>query len=245
MPAQGKDGTVQLPVMANPNMIAVVPAFNEVETVGEAVRRIHAMGYGAVVVDDGSVDGTAIAAGYAGAPVLSMPINVGVGAAMRTGFRYAVAHGFKRVVPVVCVLPPQPEGHPTQVGKADEGVELVIGSRFAEGYETGGPRRWTMRALAWAVSRSVGVDLDDVTSGFRIVSEPLLSHFAQEFPSEYLADTVEAILQAHAYGASIAQVSIPMDQRVAGDATSTFMAGGHLGRMAIAMIARKPQGMGR
>jgi glycosyltransferase involved in cell wall biosynthesis len=234
-----------LVVMANPNMIAVVPAYNEVETVGEAVRRIRAVGYPVVVVDDGSVDGTAVAAGHAGAAVLRMPINVGVGAAMRTGFRYAVEHGFKRVVQVDADLQHQPEAIPTLVAKADEGVELVIGSRFAEGYEAKGPRRWTMRVLARAVSRNVGVELDDVTSGFRIVSEPLLSHFAEEFPSEYLADTVEAILQAHAYGASIAQVSIPMEQRVAGEATPTLVAAGHLGRMAIAMIARKPQGMGR
>jgi glycosyltransferase involved in cell wall biosynthesis len=234
-----------LVLMANPNMIAVVPAYNEVETVGEAVRRIRAVGYPVVVVDDGSVDGTAVAAGHAGAAVLRMPINVGVGAAMRTGFRYAVEHGFKRVVQVDADLQHQPEAIPTLVAKADEGVELVIGSRFAEGYEAKGPRRWTMRVLARAVSRNVGVELDDVTSGFRIVSEPLLSHFAEEFPSEYLADTVEAILQAHAYGASIAQVSIPMEQRVAGEATPTLVAGGHLGRMAIAMIARKPQGMGR
>jgi glycosyltransferase involved in cell wall biosynthesis len=231
-----------LPVMANLTTIAVVPAFNEVETVGEAVQRVRAMGYPVVVVDDGSTDATAVAAAHAGATVLTMPINIGVGGAMRTGFRYAVEHGYKRVIQVDADLQHPPESIPALMERSDAGVELVIGSRFAAGYQTDGHRRIAMRALAGIVSRNVGVQLDDVTSGFRVISEPLLGHFAEAYPSEYLGDTVEAILQANAFGASIDQVSIPMDQRTAGEATSSVAASAHLGRLAISLIAGKPQG---
>ena len=231
--------------MANQSTLAVVPAHNEVETIGEVVRRIEAVGYPSVVIDDGSSDGTGTAARHAGATVLTMPINVGVGGAMRTGFRYAVDNGFKRVVQVDGDLQHPPEAIPLLIEHADAGAELVIGSRFAEGYETGSHRRLAMRALAAIVSRNVGVHLDDVTSGFRVVSEPLLGHFAETYPSEYLADTVEAILQAAAFGATIDQVSVPMDQRTAGEATSNIAAGAHLGRLLISLIARKPQGMAK
>ena len=91
----------------------------------------------------------------------------------------------------------------------------------------------------------VGVHLDDVTSGFRVVSEPLLSRFADRYPAEYLGDTVESLLQAHASGATIVQVSVPMEQRSTGVATSRVAAGGHLARLAVAIVAGKPQGMGR
>lgn len=227
--------------MANLTTIAVVPAFNEVETVGEAVRRVTAIGYPVVVVDDGSTDGTPVAAAHAGATVLTLPINIGVGGAMRTGFKYAVAHGYKRVIQVDADLQHPPEAIPVLMERSDDGVELVIGSRFASGYQTGGHRRIAMRTLASIVSRNVGVQLDDVTSGFRVISEPLLGHFAEAYPSEYLGDTVEAILQANAFGASIDQVSIPMDQRTAGEATSSVAAGAHLGRLAISLVAGKPQ----
>jgi glycosyltransferase involved in cell wall biosynthesis len=228
--------------MANLTTIAVVPAFNEVETVGEAVRRVRAMGYPVVVVDDGSTDGTAGAASHAGANVLTMPINVGVGGAMRTGFRYAVEHGYKRVIQVDADLQHPPEAIPALMERSDAGVELVIGSRFAAGYKTDGHRRVAMRALGRIVSRNVGVQLDDVTSGFRVISEPLLGHFADAYPSEYLGDTVEAVLQASAFGATIDQVSIPMDQRTTGQATSSVAASAHLGRLAISLIAGKPKG---
>jgi glycosyltransferase involved in cell wall biosynthesis len=228
--------------MANLTTIAVVPAFNEVETVCEAVQRVRVMGYPVAVVDDGSTDATAVAAAHAGATVLTLPINIGVGGAMRTGFRYAVEHGYKRVIQVDADLQHPPESIPALMERSDAGVELVIGSRFAAGYQTDGHRRIAMRALARIVSRNVGVQLDDVTSGFRVISEPLLGHFADAYPSEYLGDTVEAILQASAFGASIDQVSIPMDQRTAGEATSTVAASAHLGRLAISLIAGKPQG---
>ncbi len=231
--------------MHPPSTLAVVPAHNEVETVGDVVRRIEAVGYPVVVIDDGSSDGTSAAARHGGATVLTMPINIGVGGAMRTGFRYAVNQGFKRVVQVDADLQHPPEAIPLLIERSDAGAELVIGSRFAAGYQAGGHRRVAMRVLAGIVSRNVGVRLDDVTSGFRVISEPLLGHFADAYPAEYLADTVEAILQARAFGASIEQVSIPMDQRTAGEATPTLTASAHLGRLVISLIARKPQGMAR
>lgn len=225
--------------------LVIVPALDEEGTVGDVVERIRALGLPVLVVDDGSTDDTAVRAAAAGADVVSLPINVGVGGAMRTGFRYAVERGYKRVVQVDGDLQHPPEAIPVLVAEADSGVDLVIGSRFGGGYETSGHRRLAMRLLAWWVSRRVGVHVDDVTSGFRVISEPLLGFFADHYPAEYLGDTVEAVLQAHAFGASIAQVPVPMDQRRAGTATSPLAAGGHLARMVVSIIAGKPGRMGR
>ncbi|MEA3511812.1 MAG: glycosyltransferase family 2 protein [Actinomycetota bacterium] len=231
--------------MSSVPTLVVIPAHNEVDTVGQVVRRVAAVGFPVLVVDDGSSDGTASAAMNAGATVVTMPVNLGVGGAMRAGFKYAVQHDYRRVVQVDADLQHPPEAIPTLIDAADDGVDLVIGSRFAEGYETEGYRRTAMRAVAAIVSRMVGVHLDDVTSGFRVVTEPLLSRFADRYPAEYLGDTVESLLQAHTSGATIAQVSVPMEQRAEGAATSRVAAGGHLARLAVAVVAGKPQRMGR
>jgi len=225
--------------------LVVIPAYNEVATVGEVVRRTRDAGLSSLVVDDGSSDDTVDAARRAGAVVISMPVNLGVGAAMRAGFKYAVGHGYQRVVQVDADLQHPPEAIHLLTDVADTGIDLVIGSRFAHGYKTGFSRRIMMRIVAGGVSRLVGVRLDDVTSGFRVVSEPLLRHFAQRYPAEYLGDTVESLLQAHSVGASIAQVEVPMDQRIAGVATSPIRAGGHLARLAVSVVAGKPRSMAK
>ena len=160
-------------------------------------------------------------------------------------FAYAVRQGFGRVVQVDGDLQHPPEAIPDLIAAADRGADLVIGSRFSAGYDVAGARRITMRLLAWLVSRRVGTRLDDVTSGFRVISEPLLSDFARQYPAEYLGDTVEAVLQAGASGATITQVSVPMEPRRHGSATPTIAAGGHMARLFVSMVARKPEGMAK
>jgi glycosyltransferase involved in cell wall biosynthesis len=168
-------------------------------------------------------------------------VNLGVGAALRTGFRYATRRGFKRVVQVDADLQHPPEAIPALLEAADRGAELVIGSRFAAGYQAG-PRRLGIRLLSAVVSRRIGTAVTDPTSGFKVVTEPLLSEFARFYPAEYLGDTVEALLQASAFGASIAEVEVPMLQRAAGDATATHHAAAHFARVLLAIVAGKKDG---
>jgi glycosyltransferase involved in cell wall biosynthesis len=231
--------------MTQHRTLVVVPAFNEENSVGEVVSRILDVGLPVLVVDDGSADMTAELARAAGAAVVCLPINIGVGGARRTGFRYAVDRGYHRVVQVDADLQHPPEAIAGLLEVADQGHDLVIGSRFARGYETGKHRRLAMKVLASWVSHRTKTNLDDVTSGFLVVTDPLLSVFAEHYPAEYLGDTVEAILQAHAFGASIAQVPVPMEARESGDATSSLAAGGHLARLTVSIIAGKPERMGR
>ncbi len=219
--------------------LIVVPAFNEETTVGQVVAGLRGLGFDVVVVDDGSRDGTAAAARAAGARVVRMPVNVGVGGALRCGFAYAVRRGYDRVVQVDADLQHQPDAVPALLAAADEtGAELVVGSRFAAGYRAPRSRRLLMRALARLVSRRVGSPFDDVTSGFRVITEPLLSRFARDYRTEYLADTVEALLAAHAGGARVVQVPARMAPRAGGAPTPSLQAAGHLLRLLLALAVR-------
>jgi glycosyltransferase involved in cell wall biosynthesis len=221
--------------------LVVIPALNERATVGLVVERVRNLGYPVVVIDDGSEDDTTSMATRAGATVVKLPVNLGVGGALRTGFRYAVRNGFDRVVVVDADLQHPPESIPILIAAADDGHDLVIGSRFDAGYESGTSRRLAMRLLASWVSRAVGTKLDDVTSGFRVISEPLLSTFAEVYPTDFLADTVESIVYADAAGARICQVPVEMNQRVAGAATSAPVAATHLARLGVALVAGRPR----
>lgn len=217
--------------------LAIIPAHNEEATVGRVVSQLADLGLRSLVIDDGSSDLTAAQAAAAGAVVLRHPTNIGVGGALRTGFAYAVRRGYERVVVVDADLQHEPGSIADLVAAADAtGAELMIGSRFAGGdYAVSGGRRLLMRYLARWVSRRVGVELDDVTSGFRVITEPLLSRFAREYPAEYLGDTVEAIMAAHRAGATVAQTGVRMGARAAGDPTSRLHAAGHLLRLALVL----------
>jgi len=212
------------PVHAN-NELVVVPAFNEQDSVGRVVEQVQSHGYDALVIDDGSSDRTAEVADTAGATVMRLPVNLGVGGALRCGFRYAVAHGYR----VVVQCDGDGQHDPAEIAKLlDEmqrsGADLVIGSRFgAENaqYQTGRVRRFVMRRLARMASRRTGVTMTDATSGFRAIGGDLLGSFAATYPTEYLGDTLESLARAGRAGFVVAEVPVRMRERAAGISTAS------------------------
>ncbi len=172
-----------------------------------------------VVIDDGSGDATTSVATQAGAIAIRLPFNTGVGGAVRTGLRYAEDHGYERAVVIDADGQHDPAGIAVLLAGLDRGNDLVLGSRFADpasDYRVGGLRRRAMRLLAWLVRRITGMRLTDVTSGYRAFSRRAIQVLAREFPSEYLADTVEVLLIAHAATLKIEEVPVPMRVRAGG-----------------------------
>lgn len=197
-----------------------IPALNEAGVVGTVVQevlRVLPPGSGVVVVDDGSTDGTGEVAARAGAMVVPMPYNVGVGGAMRAAFLFAVRNGYSRVAQVDADGQHEPEHLSALLGRLDD-VDVVIGARFAGvgSYSVRGPRRWAMKVLSATLSRITGTSLTDVTSGFRVSGPRAVRLFAFEYPSEYLGDTVESLVIAHRAGLKVAQVGVEMRPRQAG-----------------------------
>jgi glycosyltransferase involved in cell wall biosynthesis len=197
-------------------VLVVVPAWNEEASVGGVVRQLRRVVPDAdvLVVDDGSTDRTGVVATEAGARVATLPYNLGVGAALRTGFRYAVRQGYSAVVQVDA----DGQHDPTEVPRLLDrlaGADLVIGARRfgPDGYPVGRPRRWAMRAVAGLSSRLVGVRLTDATSGFRAFGPRAVACFAADFPAEYLGDTIEALPIAHRAGCRIVEVPVRMSPR--------------------------------
>jgi glycosyltransferase involved in cell wall biosynthesis len=168
-------------------------------------------------VDDGSTDATARVAGAAGARTLVLPFNIGVGGAMRAGYRYALRNGYTAVVQVDADGQHDATYLRALLAALDR-ADIVIGARFAgEGdYAAHGPRRWAMRLLATALSGLTGTRLTDVTSGFRAAGRRAIVVFAEHYPAEYLGDTVESLVIAARTGCRVAQIPVAMRPRAEG-----------------------------
>ena len=219
--------------------LVVMPAFNEssvIETVIDEVRDALPE-ISLLVVDDGSTDDTAARARAAGALVLQLPFNLGVGGAMRAGYKFATQNGFTNVVQVDADGQHNPADVLELIEKLD-GADIVIGARFAGrgAYSVSGPRRWAMVALAWTITKLAKTDLTDTTSGFRATGPRATRLFAEHFPAEYLGDTIESLVLASRAGYVIRQVPVEMRQRAGGTpSNNSLQSAVYLGRAIIAL----------
>ncbi|HET9500959.1 MAG TPA: glycosyltransferase family 2 protein [Marmoricola sp.] len=203
-------------------VLVIIPAWNEEGSIGDVITetRTTCPEVDVLVVDDGSADATGAAARKAGAQVCQLPYNLGVGGAMRAGYRYALRHGYDIAVQVDA----DGQHDPAYLASLFDGLEsadIVIGARFAgEGeYLARGPRRWAMVLLAFFLSRIAGQRLTDVTSGFRAANRRAIAVFADHYPAEYLGDTVESLVIAVRAGCTVKQVPVSMRVRAAGQAS--------------------------
>jgi len=225
---------------ADQRVLVIVPAWNEQESVAATVREIRETNphVDVLVVDDGSADDTAARAQAAGALVCRLPFNLGVGGAMRTGYRYAVRHGYDVTVQIDADGQHDPRFLPGLVAALDS-ADVVIGARFArtdDPYTVRGPRRWAMVLLARVLSRLARTRLTDVTSGFRVANRKATTVFALHYPAEYLGDTVESLVIATRTGCTVTQVPVDMRVRAAGQASaSPVKAAVYLARAVVAL----------
>ncbi|SCG75478.1 glycosyltransferase family 2 protein [Micromonospora coxensis] len=200
-------------------VLIIIPALNESGSIADVVGEVRGElpGVDVLVVDDGSTDRTAAVAAAAGARVAKLPYNLGVGGAMRLGYRYARDNGYDVAIQIDADGQHDPRYVPKLVDLLDE-VDLVIGARFAgEGdYSVRGPRRWAMVMLSLVLSRVARTKLTDTTSGFRAANRRVIEMFAGWYPAEYLGDTVETLVHTARRGYTIRQVPVAMRKRMAG-----------------------------
>jgi len=220
--------------------LIVMPALNEESSVGTVVHEVLSTlpGVSCIVIDDGSKDGTARAANSAGAEVAQLPFNLGVGGAMRLGFRFARENGFDNVVQVDSDGQHDPAAVTALVDELQH-ADIVIGARFAgKGtYVVKGPRRWAMTLLSAVLSRIAHTKLSDTTSGFKAMGPRAVALFASNYPAEYLGDTIEALVIAAKAGLTIRQVPTEMRERAAGAPShNPVKSAVYLARAALALL---------
>ena len=204
-----------------PSLLIIIPAWNEQETLSTVIGEIKAKVHPAdvLVVNDGSTDRTSEVAKGSGAIVLDLPFNLGVGGAMRAGYKFAFRNGYDRTVQLDADGQHDPGAVNVLIGcMTDEMADVVIGARFAGvgTYTVKGPRRWSMRILSVVLSRVAGTHLTDTTSGFKACNRAAIRLFAADYPAEYLGDTVESLVIASRAGLRVRQVGVQMRDRAGG-----------------------------
>lgn len=217
-----------------------MPAFNEAASIAASIAdvRTHAGSCDIVVVDDGSTDATSAVALAAGAVVLALPYNLGVGGAMRTGFLYAWRHGYDKVVQVDADGQHDARDVDLLLAAVDD-ADICIGSRFAAGgnYVVRGPRRWAIWLLNRTLSALAHRPLTDVTSGFRAANRAGIEQYLRFYPLDYLGDTIDSLVAAIRAGLTVTEVPVRMRVRQGGRASHGSVASAvYLGRAGAALL---------
>ena len=227
--------------MDSDRVLIAIPAWNEAGAIGEVIGKVrqHLPAAGILVVNDGSTDRTALVAAQAGATVVSLPFNVGVGGAMRTAFLYAQREGYQGLVQVDA----DGQHDPADLDKLLQGLataDIVVGTRFHPDsmYFVGGPRRWAMVLLSHALSRMNHATISDPTSGFRSAGPRAIELFAVNYPAEYLGDTVGSLSIAIRHGLTIHEAPVTMYYRAIGrPSKNALWSALYLGRAGLALVA--------
>lgn len=213
--------------MAEPRRIAIVPARNEAGAIAGVIAELRAFdpGFDVVVVDDGSADRTAELAAAAGAAVVRLPFNLGIGGAVQTGFKYALEHGYEVAVRLDGDGQHDPQELPKLLGPLAAGeADIVVGSRFADGSSAYRPPFARRAGIAWfarLVSLLTRQRVTDTTSGFQAVNRLGIRLFAADYPHDY--PEVEATVMVFKHRLRLKEVPVRMREREHGTSHITAL----------------------
>ena len=202
---------------------AIVPAYNEEKAIAAVVNDINELAkkenltITVVVVNDCSKDATSEIIAKLNCIALDLPVNLGIGGAVQTGFKYAFENGFDYAIQI------DGDGqHPaSEIPKlvnliSENNFDVVIGSRFLskEGFQSSAMRRFGINYFKWLNRFLVGVTINDSTSGFRIINRKALEIVSESYPDEY--PEPEAIILYSLNKLKIGEVSVTMKERQGG-----------------------------
>ena len=199
--------------------LLIIPAYNEQDSILNTIADIKNNGGDVdyIVINDCSTDKTKDVLQEAGIPFLDLPVNLGIGGGVQTGYRYALERDYDIAIQFDgdgqhCAEYLKDLIAPLAAGEAD----VAIGSRFIkkEGFQSSGLRRFGINFLSTLIQILCGTKIYDVTSGMRAVNKKMIAFFAREYAQDY--PEPEAILAASMEGARIVEVPVQMRERSAG-----------------------------
>ncbi len=202
-----------------PKILVIIPCYNEEETIGAVIARLQKEfpqgDY--LVVNDSSTDSSEAILLKNSYNHITLPVNLGIGGGVQSGYLYAVAHGYDVTVQMDGDGQHNPAYLPAVVAPVAEGrLDMCVGSRFitGEGFQSGRLRRVGIRFLSFLIRLLSGAKIKDVTSGFRACSKPLTAYYAKNYAQDY--PEPEALISAVISGYSVGEVPVVMQERQGG-----------------------------
>lgn len=207
-------------------VLIIIPAYNEEKNIEKVVDNIiqNYPNYDYIIVNDGSKDATKDICINRGYEVLNLPINLGIGGAVQTGYKYAKDKEYDVAVQIdgdgqhdIAYL-----GEMLPFLESGE-IDIVIGSRFIdkEGFQSSVARRTGIKLLSALIFMSTGCKIRDVTSGFRVVNKKFIDIYSKYYPADY--PEPEAIVAAIMHRGKIKEYPVVMRERESGKSSINFI----------------------
>ena len=199
--------------------LVIIPCYNEEENLDRVVERLHAAAPDVdyLIVNDCSTDGSAALCRARGYNYISLPVNLGIGGGVQSGYLYAREHGYD----VTVQMDGDGQHDPAYLMEIVQPVldgecDMCIGSRFVkkEGFQTSFMRRVGIRFLSGLIFLLSGHRVLDVTSGFRATNAQMTAYFARHYAIDY--PEPEAALAAILAGFKVAEAPVIMRERQGG-----------------------------
>ena len=202
--------------------LIIIPAYNEAEHIAQVVGEIKAAAPQAdcLVVNDYSRDATQQVCMERGLSFVSLPLNLGIGGGVQTGYLYALDGGYDIAVQMDGDGQHDPAHLEKLIAPIQQGeAEVVIGSRFltGEGFQSSRLRRFGIRFLSGLIRLCSGIRVRDVTSGFRAVNRRFMEIYARDYAQDY--PEPEAIIAAAMFGGRVKEVPVVMRERAGGESS--------------------------
>lgn len=206
--------------------LVIIPCYNEEENLERVVSGLRAAAPDVdyLIVDDCSTDGSAALCRQNGYHYLSLPINLGIGGGVQSGYLYAHAHGYDITVQMDGDGQHDPAYLQALIAPVAEGrLDMAIGSRFIhrEGFQTSFMRRLGIGVISGMIRALCGLRVRDTTSGFRACGRELTAYFADHYAQDY--PEPEAIVTAVLQGYRVGEVPVKMRERTAGKSSISPM----------------------
>lgn len=211
---------------------AIIPAYNEEKSIKDVIDEVNAVAEKSglkiipVVINDCSLDSTASTINKLNCVPIHLPINLGIGGAVQTGFKYAFENNFDYAIQVDGDGQHPPQFIPYLLEHLQQQkLDVVIGSRYItkKGFQSSFIRRIGIRYFKWLNKLFTGIEVADSTSGFRIINRKVLELVVEYYPDEY--PEPEAIILFAKSGFKIGEAPVEMRQRQAGvSSISNFLA---------------------
>lgn len=196
--------------------LLIIPAYNEEENIVRVIGNLeenYPM-YDYVVINDGSGDGTAALCREHSFELIDLPVNLGLAGAFQTGLKYAYRHGYDYAIQFDADGQHRPEFIASMLDKIQEGYDIVIGSRFVTEKKPKTLRMLGSNMISLATRLTTGRKVKDPTSGMRMFNKKMIAEFALNMNYGPEPDTISYLLKQ---GATIAEVQVEMDERIAGE----------------------------
>lgn len=201
-------------------ILLIIPAYNEENTIQTLLKEILSLnikGLEPLVINDCSIDNTSYLARQAGAKVIDLPCNLGIGGAVQTGYKYALKNGYDIAIQVDGDGQHDPKYIPQLIEPLlKEEADMVIGSRYIEkvGFQSTFLRRLGISYFCKLIKLLTKTKVTDPTSGFRACNQKVIKLLAENYPKDY--PEPESIVYLNRFDCKIAEIPVVMKPRTGG-----------------------------